>query len=767
MFMARKKAANTPMSNRMKYRLNIIVSLLLLAFVCYILINLIGLSVVHSDEYKAKAAEQQAKSLTINSNRGTIYDANMEVLASSATVWNVIVSPNSIEEEDKAQVASDLAAILEMDANEVLEHLQKDNMYEIVKKKVEKPVADQIRALITDENKDYYFITLEEDTKRYYPQSTLAAQVIGFTNSENTGVYGVEASYDDVLQGTPGKVLTAVDANGNNIPTSYEKQYDAQDENSIVLTIDSTIQHYVEQALADVTAQFNPLNGAYAIVMDVNTGAILAMGNSITYDLNNPSELYSPLLQWKLQNPREYKYDATAEKGEWVNLQFDEKEMQEWENTLIQTQWNNSCINATYSPGSVFKIVTGTAALEEGVIGFDTFSYDCHGYIEVEDRTIKCHVGIPGHGVQSFTQAVVNSCNPAFISIGQSMGIHTFNRYLDAYGITEKTGIDLFGEQQGVYIPEDQMTLVDLASESFGQTLTVTPLQMITAAAAVANGGYLVQPYVVAEVQDSDGNVISTTQTNVKRQVISEQVSQDMLSAMEAMVSANGGSAAYIQGYRIAGKSGTTQVNNWAGTGRYVGSFLAVAPADDPQIAVLVVVNEPQGEQYYGSQVAGPALRSILANTLPYLGIGTEYSDEDAQNLEPTVPTLLNHTVEEAKAELAGLGTSGLTAEVIGSGDTVVDQMPKGGVSVADGSKVILYTDTSDAVMATVPNVVGKSVAEAEAEIKAAGFNISFKGSAVTSNYSITVDSQSIDAGTQQPVGTVISITYSNVVADG
>ncbi len=758
----RKNMINTPMDKNMKKRLNITISIFLLAIMVYIIINLFVSSVVNAEKYKSKAASQQVKTLEIEPNRGYIYDKNMEVLASSYTVWDVVVSPSTIYDAekkgdtDRTIVAEKLAKVLEMPYEDVLKIINKtDSSYQYVKKKVDKEMADKVRNLITDD-KDIGggFITLEENTKRNYPNNSLASQVIGFTNADNEGAYGIEAYYNDVLSGTPGKVLTATDVNGNPIPTSYEKQYDSINGQSVVLTLDTTIQNYVEQAINDIVAKHDP-KGVSAIVMDVKTGGILAMANYPTFDLNNPYEIMSKTLQEKYDNPTEWKYygdsgkpGASSIKGEYVTKTFDnEEEKKKYQNEVVYSQWKNDSISSTYMPGSVFKIVTGSAALEEGKFDYNNEVFNCTGSYKVIDTTFNCHKR-EGHGPLNFTEIVANSCNPAFIEMGQRLGVDKFNSYLGSFGIKDKTGIDLGGEISGISYGND-MSLVDLASESFGQALTVTPIQMITAVSAAVNGGYLMQPYLVDSVLDNEGNVIEKTTPNVKRQVISEEVSEEIRVSMEEMI--NKSSVGKVDGYRIGGKSGTSQINNESGTGRYVGSFISVAPANDPEVAVLVVVNEPKiGGAYYGAQVAGPAVETIMTNILPYLGIEKDTTSSESQ--EPTVPTVINKNIEEAKTTLAG---QGFQVEVIGGGTNVIDQVPKGGLNTAEGSKVILYTDSSQVQKGVVPNVVGMSVYEAKITLTSAGFNVSTENN-VSSNAKVV--SQNIQAGTEQDLGTVISL---------
>lgn len=764
---SRRNMLNTPMDNKMKKRLNLAISIFLVTIMIYVICNLVLSSVIRAEEYRTKAANQQVKTLEIEPNRGFIYDAKMQVLASSYTVWDVICSPATISQAekdgtaDKKVIAEKLATALEMSYEEVLNKLENTgSYYQYLKKKVNKETADKIRTMIKNEEISSSFVTLEENTKRNYPNNTLASQVIGFTNADNQGAYGLEAYYNDVLTGTAGKVLTATDNRGNPIPTSYEKQYDPVDGKSIVSTIDLTIQNYTEQAIKEIVAKHDP-KGVSAIVMNVKTGGILAMANYPTFDLNNPYEISSKVLKEKYDNPQEWKYYGEAGKpnnpgvkGEYVPVTFaNEEEKKEYQNGVVYSQWKNDSISSTYMPGSVFKIVTGSAALEDGVFDYQNETFNCTGSYKVIDTTFHCH-NRAGQGILNFTEIVANSCNPAFIEMGQRLGVEKFNIYLDAFGIKSKTGIDLGGELGGISY-DNNMSLVDLASESFGQALTVTPLQMITAVSAAVNGGYLMQPYLVESVLDNEGNVIEKTTPNVKRQVISEEVSEEMKVALEEMI--NKSSVGKVDGYRISGKSGTSQINNEHDTGRYAGSFVSVAPANDPEVAVLVVVNEPKiGGAYYGAQVAGPAVETIMTNILPYLGV--EKDVNLVHNTEPVVPTVINKDIEEAKSLVS---SNGFQVQVVGNGNKVLDQVPKGGVNTSSGSKVILYTDTSQIQKIAVPSVVGMSVYDAKVALTNAGFNVSVEKGA---SDSAKVISQNIQPNTQQYIGTVISLTADSEV---
>lgn len=733
------------MNRRMKRRLNVIVPIALALVLIWVLYNL-G-KTVSDPFYREYANAQQLSEDTIPADRGTIYDTNGEVLAESYTVWTVQLSPVTIDQEDKEMVAQFLAETLELDYETVLKQCQQTNRYAVVKKQVEKPEADKIREFAQENG--ITAIALIEDTKRYYPNNDLASHVIGYVGSDNQGLGGIELEYDDILTGTPGKIVSAADANGNAIATTYESEYAPVDGQSLVLTIDSQIQYYVEKALDQAVADRNPSGGACAIVMNVNNGEILAMASYPDYNPNDPFTLYTSTQQAKLNQP-------VSEGSATTYTNSD----------LLYQQWNNKCTSWTYQPGSVFKIFTGSSALEEGVIDMNT-TFSCTGSMQVADRTFRCH-NAAGHGVQTLLDAYVNSCNPAFIQIGQALGVHKFSEYYELYGFTEKTGIDLPGEEGGssnLYIPEADMGPVELASSSFGQTTMVTPIQMATAISAAVNGGYLYQPHVVKEVLDQNGNVVQSYDATLKRQVISEEVSAELRECLEAMVSANGGSTAYIEGYRIGGKSGTSQKNNQ--DGHYVGSFAAFAPADDPEIVAMVVVDDPDLTlgSYYGSAVAGPALQSIMGDTLSYLGYSKEFTAEQIAAMEKTAPSLTGKDIETATSDAAA---SGFEVRVIGSGDTVRDQMPRNGTAMAEGSTILLYTDDTVATTCTVPNVVGMRPSDANYTLTAAGLNVSYnEGVGGTPQSTAVVTSQNYPEGTQLPAGSVVNINFSTITRDG
>ncbi len=746
----------------MMQRLVFVVCPVMLVVLVYVVVNLFNWSVVRGEEMEGRAARQQLSDSTIKATRGTIYDTNMNVLAQSATAWNVIIDPATIDEEfDKQiasaqengqqvptkeslqqQMASDLAGALGLNVEDVLEQMSYTNRrYRKIADRADRSAINALLEVLDE--KDYVGVSTEVSTKRYYPYSTLASSVIGFCNSEDTGIYGLEAQYDDVLSGTDGRIITAQDALQDALPTTYERTYDAVDGYSIVTTIDTVIQQYIESALQSAVDQYQPEGGAAIIVMDTNTGGILGLASYPNYDLNDP---YTILDSYTLQQ---------------IDLLETEEEKSAARAEARETQWQNKTITDTYEPGSVFKIVTASAALEEGTATVNS-TYYCNGVVEFKDGSgtlsIHCH-NRSGHGQESFIQALVNSCNPAFMEIGLGLGQDRFFEYYQAYGLTEKTGIDLPAERVGVYYDET-MSNISLASCSFGQSNTVTPLQMLTAAVAGVNGGYLLTPRVVDRVIDQDGNTVQEFGTEVKRQVISEETSAIMRDGLEQVVSANGGTNASVAGYRIGGKSGTAQIlTNTVEEGEeemYVFSYFVFAPADDPQVAALVLIDSPtQGDTSYANTVVGPLASTVMSDILPYLGIGTTYTDEELANQEVSVPTgLVGADLATAEAKLR---SQGLEAYIIGDGENVIDVYPEESSRVPNESTIVLYTEGSEISTVTMPNVLGLTPTQASQTLGSYGLNVRISGGAAN-NTKARVVSQEYEAGTTLTRGTVVEI---------
>lgn len=754
---------------------------IVLGIVCalsvYVGFFLLKYSVLDGDRWRVLANTQQMSEVTIQASRGSIYDTNGAVLAQSSTVWNVIMSPQDIfkanqtayeeylEERDALiaegkptepyverpeLICQNLARILELDY-ETLISAYNDNLhrqYYIVKRKVEKPEMNEINLFLAENGIDTASVYGEEASKRYYPNESLAANIIGFTNFEGDGVYGLEAYYDDYLSGTDGKAVYAKDAYGREMAYTSDAYYSAEDGYSLVLTLDEVLQHYLEKNLELCVSQHSVVNRACGIIMNCRTGAVLAMSTAPSYDLNNPSTLYS-------------RYDLERLE-ELTASDAPQEEIDALEATYREQQWKNKAITELYYPGSVFKTITCAAALEEELVSLNS-SFDCFGVLNVAGTDISCH-HTGGHGTLSLQEAITKSCNPAFMQIGALLGADKFSGYFEAFGFTEPTGIDLPGEAQSLYIPEDRMGPVELASSSFGQTNKITPMQMATAFCAVVNGGYLVTPYLVDKILDSDGNVIRTTQTQIKRQVISEETSAQMREILENIVITNQGSNAYISGYRIGGKSGTAEkIDEWNATGQkdtYVATFAAFTPADDPEIVMLVMVDTPTGGQYYGSAVAAPVVSAVFKEGLPHLGIYPTYTAEELAKMDAAVPYVLNYEPQRAESALAAEGFEVRFVGDVEAGGKVTAQVPSAVSSIPKGSTVVLYLgEDPEFETAIVPNVIDMTVEEANEAITNAGFNIKISGGAAENPNAVAV-SQSIYPDAEAYKGNVIEVTF-------
>ncbi len=739
-------------SVRMKKRMIVCIIALSILGTAVILLRLFRLQMVDAEELQRRAAQQQMRVTSISSQRGTIRDRNGNILAKSGTVWTVYISPVDIDSEEERQlIANGLAEILDVSPEFVIEKSQRNTYYEIIKRKIERPLADEITQFTQDN--DITAVGLEEDYKRYYPYGNLASTVLGFTGMENQGAYGIEAYYDKVLSGTPGRVVSAKNAWGTDMPFKYEKMYEAKDGNDIVLTIDVNIQQFLEKHLEQAVIEHNVKNKAAGVVMDVQTGEILAMSTKPDFDPNSPNEIYDPAVKAQL-----------AEMKAALELIADETEretaQQEYTSALASAQfdqWRNKVISDPYEPGSVFKIITASAALEEKTMNLNS-TFNCSGTYELLPGVRYNCWKAGGHGHQTFAQALQNSCNPAFIMIGQSLGQETFRKYFKAFGLMETTGVDLPGEAGSLYHADGDFSVVSLASSSFGQTFKVTPLQLITAVSAAFNGGELMQPYVVKQVIDSEGNTVEETQPVIKRQVISAETSATIAALCESVVELGSGKNAYIPGYRIGGKTGTSEKLDKQNNGevdKRISSFMGFAPADDPKVAVLIMLDEPYMTNPYGSVIAAPVVKNIMADVLPYLGIEQVFSDTEQKYANVKVPNL--NTLKRGDAE-AELNSVNLNARFVGEGETVVNQLPQMGEEVPRGSTVILYTDDITTLEdVEVPNVVGLTSLQANASILGEGLNIRIEG-AVETGQLTQVISQDPAPGSKVKPGTVVAI---------
>ncbi len=772
----KRKTKNGPVSpNTMMLRRTLFL-MIVCGIVAFVLLGwrLFTIQILDHDLYEAKAVEQQLRETTVSAQRGSIYDRNMNLLAMSASTQNVYLSPAEMVmyDEDPAVISAALAEILDMDFYEIYEKCQqRGSWYVTVARKVDDDVAEKIRefkasghtyrkddgsvALDKDGNpalRPYQGVKLEEATKRYYPYSTLASHVIGFVGADDYGLAGVEYYYDDLLSGTDGRIVRATTAAGTDMLfTDFEDYYDAEDGKSIVLTIDETVQYYLEKHLQLAVENYDLQNGAAGIVMDVNTGAILGMASLGNYDPNNYLEI-SEGAQKLLENVQ----DEAAREALITEARNE--------------QWRNKAISDTYEPGSTFKIITLAMGLESGAITMDS-TFFCGGSMDVPGRTdpLNCW-NTGGHGAETLTEAIMNSCNVALVHIGQAVGAERFYEYARAFGFFEKTGIDLQGESGSLWWDEDVFfdpwNQSQLAAASFGQTFTITPLQLITGVSAAVNGGHLMQPYVVGQVLDEDGNVVQQHEPVEVRQVVSEETSAHVCEILEQVVGnpAGTGKNAYVAGYRIGGKTGTSEdvvYEAQTGTKRYIVSFIGIAPMDDPKVAVLVLLKSPgpNSTTYTsGGQMAAPTVGSIMADILPVLGVEPVYTGDESAQVDRSVPRLIGKDIAEAQALVS---SSGFTCRTIGEGTTVTAQLPRSGSVIAADSELILYLGAEPSGdVSAVPDLIGMDYESARVVL---GWeNLYVKGEGAILSGSAYVTRQSIAEGEEVPIGTVVTVSLSD-----
>lgn len=754
--------ANKTTSQRLYTRVIVVAAAMVLAF-SLVVINLARIMLVNGEEYKNKAEQNQLQDKELAPMRGVIYDKNGTILAQSASAWKIYINASAIPDSEKVRsfIADKLSSVLDdVDYDTIREKTDESKAtYVVIKNHVEYDEKEAVVSIL-DEKVTYTAVKkdddgntvsasdktfklrlavgIDDDVIRYYPYGSLASCVIGFTGADGEGKGGVEAYYDDVLKGKPGRLITAKNGRSDTMSNEYETIYAAENGAGLVLTIDTTIQRYLEEALGEVYKSSQGA-GAYGIVMDVNTGAILGMANVPAYDLNNP-------------------YALTDDQKKEVEALEDEEEQGAAKKAFYYKNWRNFLVSDTYEPGSVFKIVTTSAALESGTID-ESYSYSCYGSIAVADQVIKCH-NHQGHGYQQLREGLMNSCNPFFITVGQRLGQETFFRYFEAFGFTEKTGIDLPGEATPVagstYHPLDDMSIVDLSSSAFGQTFQLSAIQITTAIATIANGGYLITPYVVAKTVDESGNVLTEKQPVIKRQVISKETSETVTSMMEDVVTKGTGKNAYVAGYHLAGKTGTSEKLS-LGKGHYVASFGCFAPAYDPKIAVLIIVDEPVG-YINGGQICTPIAAQVVENTLTYMNVEPQYTPEERAELDTP---MLNYVGTDLRSAVLDLNEAGYTVETVGDGDKVTSQMPPYGVIIPRNGYVVLYTQT-DAEKATteVPDFSGYSIYDVQAVARSVGLNATVSYNSSTNKNELVSYSQSIAAGTQVSKGTVIKVYF-------
>lgn len=774
-----------------------------------IFLNLFRLMVLDKDNNQQAAVAQQLKSTTIPANRGTIYDVNGEKLVQSAAAWVVNIEPKVIYSkyttEECEAIFHTLSETLGVSYESVLERSrmnsskvkillkadkdQKDKLKAYIYRdaytckvnevgengkvqKVEKVfLAEEIASKLIVKGEDTYIkgkdigvndtelvklnhyeqykyikgLSLDRDTNRYYYHDTpIAANVLGYTNFDNDGSQGIESYYNEELKGVDGKILNAQNSIGGDMEFDYEDQSGSIDGNSLTLTLDANVQSMLEKYLRQAVIDNDVQNHAAGIIMNVNTGAILAMATMPDYDPKDYKTITDPVALRKIseiEDPEEKKKATKEAQAE---------------------QWRNKAVNDTYEPGSVFKPITMSSALEEGVTNLDD-TFNCPGYHLVGRKRIKC-ARVSGHGHETLTQAMMNSCNPVLMELGERLGISTFSKYFKSYGLTASTGIDLPGESAGMYHHEKDMTALDLAESAFGQSMTVTPIQMITAFSAVVNGGYLVKPYIVDKITDPKGNITRNSQTVIKRQVISEETSSKMRAILEATAN-KGGTAynVYLPGYRIGGKTGTSekiakQAITKSKKSLYVASFCGVAPIDNPEVAILVVLDEPEGKRHAGGSIAAPVVRNIFSELLPYMGVDTIYSEEDMRLMDTLVPNVVGEDREEA---VQALEKKGFTVRVLGNGDTVTAQTPSAAKSAPKSCTVVLTTESKGEIPTTVvPDLIGLSPSNVAYAVRSKNLNIRYAGTGYDSTSGIS-RTQDPPAGSVVEQGTVVTVEFT------
>lgn len=705
--------------------------------------RLVVLQIKDYGYYSKASAQEQISQIKLPALRGTIYDRNMTTLAQSAAVWDVAVSPYYIDDKDKKKrqkvlnnIADNLSQILNIDRTKLYNQINNNSKYIVVAKKIEKETADKIKAYM--KKSDIGCIGLVDDSKRYYPYDSLAAQVIGFTGADGQGLTGIEATYNDELSGVPGRKITAQTATGTQMPYDIGSEVAPQDGNNIVLTIDDVVQQDLEKILKKAITDNHVAKGATGIVMDVNTGEILGMATENGFDPNDPFKITDPDVQKQLST-------------------LSGKDLQTATNDALQAQWQNKAITWPYEPGSTFKIITAASALEEGVVHENDQFYD-PGYKQVADKIIKCWEP-GGHGHQTFIQGFENSCNVVFIEVGQRLGAANFFNYFSNFGLAAKTSIDLPGEAGSIYYRKDQLGPVELASSSFGQSNKITAIQLITAVSASANGGYLVQPHLVKEIVNPKGVVVKSFGKTVKRQVISAETSKEIDKMLQAEVDVGTGHNAYVPGYRVGGKTGTAEKLDSKDPNALVASFVGVAPCDAPQIAVLVVLDEPHASNNFGGVIASPLAGNLLSEILPYLGITPKYSDAELKNLDIKTPNLSGKSVADAKNALKKMG---LSVNLIGSGQTVTGQIPAAGNAIPNSGIVTLYTAGAQIEKnIEVPSLQGLKPSEVYTALIKVGLNPDLAGTS-KNDTGVLAYEQSAAPGTKVAPGTVITVKFRN-----
>ncbi len=736
---------------------------LIVMMLCGILVFLILIAfyynkmIIKNELYETEALQQQVRTTIISTSRGTIYDSNMKILAMSADTKNVYISPAEIVRfnEDPVEISRFLAETLNVDYGMIISMTEEtESWYKVVKRDVDLDTAAIVTAYITKNN--LQGIKTEDSQKRHYPYNSLASHVVGYVGFENTGLSGIELALDSVLTGSSGRIIRARDVNNKDLLyTDYEDFAEKTDGYDVVLTIDSNIQYYLEKHLEKAIEDYQVLDGAAAIAMEVKTGKILGMVSLDNFDLNNYEEV-SDLVKAKM--------DATEDEAVKNSIFYNGQ----------QEMWRNKAVQMSYEPGSTFKIITLAMALEEGLYAPDD-ELNCDGYIEVtgdEEGEGRHCWNLAGHGVQTLTGAMQHSCNCALIQMGIKIGAETFYDYARAFGFMETTGVELPGEASSLWWSEDvffaSYNKTQLAAASFGQTFNVSPLQLIRAVSAACNGGYLMQPYLVSEIRDENGVTVSKTEPTVLRQVISEETSRTVCEILEQVVCdrvEGTGKNAYVAGYKIGGKTGTSTdtVKEQTGVKEYIVSFIGVAPTDNPEICILVLLDNPSRESgiyVSGGNMAAPVVGDMFADILPYIGIEPNYSPEELANIDRAVPNIEGKTAVEAQAILA---ESGFGTRIIGNGEYITKQFPDAGSVIAARSDILLYLDSEPSEdLEEVPDLTGLTYSIARQRLGFYGLYINTSANSISDSELVLVTGQSIEAGSMVPHGTVVEVTLKD-----
>ncbi|MDY3929888.1 MAG: penicillin-binding transpeptidase domain-containing protein [Clostridia bacterium] len=734
--------------------------LAMIAFLAMTLIRIGYLQIFKCEEYTAAVIDQQTQSSKVTAMRGTIYDRNGKALAESASVNSLVCNPKQIAEDKAAEiVATRLAPIINLEYDYIYERLTKEGTrYQLIKKRLNVEESNAIKELKNPQNNaetSKYFkgISFEADSKRYYSYG-IAPHVIGFTGYDNDGRMGIELMFDNELSGKPGSIISAQSASGLYMDYQYEDMTNSQKGADVVLTIDETIQHFLEKALEEAVTEYSLKEGAAGIVMNPKTGEVYAMATKPDFDVNAYNDISKFVnLAVNLDENEKlsgYNSDNPDVKKEATNL-------------IMQKMWRNKAISDTYEPGSTFKIITAAEALEENVVNENSTFY-CAGFKQIADRKIKCHK-VAGHGSQNFVQGVQNSCNPVFMELGLRIGSQKFMEYFNAFGYTEKTGIELNGESGSIYYQKEKLSDTDIATSAFGQGFSITPIQHICAISAAINGGNLMKPLIVKEIRNENG-IVKSYQPEIKNKVISEETSKKMREILESVVSSPTGSGknAYIKGYRIGGKTGTSEKGR--NNDKRIASFVGFAPADDPEIVCLIIMDEPQCAVRYGGTICAPVVASVIEDTLEHMGIERQLTEEEASASSKSVPEVRGMSVDEAKEILTN---SGFKIRVSGNSEitTVEDQLPKPGASIIEGSTVIIYTEPIDEEkLVSVPDVSGLSVAESRRTLEEYGLNFEAVGAGLNSTTGAYAVKQSIDPGEKVQPATVISVEFRHASSD-